>query len=259
LNIALIQYNIIWENPQRNRQNLDSILLDCKDCDLVILPEMFTTGFSMNTKSIAEPSFGDTFKWMKQKSEELQTVLMGSVSVFENQKYFNRLYVVGPDQTHFYDKKHLFTIAKENQYYSAGKKELVVNIKGWKIKPLICYDLRFPLWSRNKHDKGDYSFDALVYVANWPAVRSNAWVALLQARAIENLAYTIGVNRIGEDANGVKYNGSSRAFDFKGLRQDQMDGNEFYLQKIKWDKTELDKFRGNFPSLDDASGFTLGG
>ena len=166
MNIALIQHDIVWEKPQNNREYLDTRLQSCKDCDLIVLPEMFTTGFSMNTKNIAEKSFGDSYQWMKEKANELDAVLMGSISVFENKNIITDFILLVKGNPHFYDKKHLFTMAKEHLHYSAGEKGLIVNVKDWKIKPLICYDLRFPLWSRNKCDKGNYSFDALVYVAN---------------------------------------------------------------------------------------------
>ena len=149
-----------------------------------------------------------------QKS--LNTCIIGSIAVKEKNKFYNRLYVIKPDEIKHYDKRYLFSMAQEDKNYSKGNKNLIFEINGWKINPLICYDLRFPLWSRNKFSNNSYKYDILIYVANWPAARTNAWTNLLSARAIENSAYVIGVNRIGKDGNNIQYNGSSRIFDFKG-------------------------------------------
>ena len=257
MNIIAIQSDIFWENPKENKSVLEKTLANYKNYDLIILPEMFTTGFSMNPIKIAEPHLGESCLWMQQQAQKCNSTLIGSIPIFENGKYYNRLYVASKDYISYYDKRHLFSMADENIHYSPGNSDLIININGWKIKPLICYDLRFPVWSRNKQNNGIYDYDILIYIANWPQVRINAWVDLLKARAIENLAYVVGVNRIGKDGNGVQYNGSSRVFNFKGERIDEFLENEFKIQKTQFDNTKLMKFRNNFPALKDADEFNL--
>jgi predicted amidohydrolase len=257
LNVLAIQYDIFWENPIKNKEYLDSCLINLNKPDLIIFPEMFNTGFSMNASKISEKHLGETCFWMQEKAKELETSFIGSIPVNENGKYYNRLYVVNKTNIEHYDKRHLFTMANEHNTYSSGCSDLIININGWKIKPLICYDLRFPVFSRNKVVNQAYDYDVLIYIANWPAARSNAWVNLLQSRAIENLSYSVGVNRIGTDFNGIVYNGSSRVFDFKGKRIDSFVDNEFSMQEIQLDKTKLDEFRLKFPTLNDADQFTL--
>jgi len=254
---ASIQTNIFWENPKANKLEYDKLFQSLETVDLIILPEMFTTGFSMKTEIIAENNSGDTLFWMQEHSKSLDTCILGSLPIKENNQFFNRLYVVKPNEILYYDKRYLFSMAQEDRYYSKGEKELVFELKGWKIKPLICYDLRFPLWSKNKYKNNEFDYDILVYVANWPAVRSNAWTSLLKARAIENLSYVIGVNRIGQDANEIKYNGTSRVYDFKGERMDDFMDNMPRVQINKLVKSELDSFRNKFPVLKDADDFNF--
>ncbi|MEQ9580865.1 MAG: nitrilase-related carbon-nitrogen hydrolase, partial [Arenibacter sp.] len=191
LKIALIQSSLVWENPEKNREHfskkLDSIN---KEVDLVILPEMFTTAFTMNPWNIAKEEGEETVKWMQKEAERKNVALAGSMVYFDNGHYYNRLWFVEPDgKSIFYDKRHTFTLAGEDKVYNKGEKRIVINFKGFRICPLICYDLRFPVWARNRED-----YDVLIYVANWPQPRINAWDALLKARAIENMAYVIGVN-----------------------------------------------------------------
>ena len=257
IKIASIQTNIVWENPKANKLEYDKIFQSIEPADLIVLPEMFTTGFSMNTENIAENNSGDTLLWLQEHSKSLDTCILGSIPIKENNKFFNRLYAVKPNEIRYYDKRYLFSMAQEDRYYSRGEKELVFELKGWKIKPLICYDLRFPLWSKNKYKNNEFEYDILVYVANWPAVRSNAWTSLLKARAIENMSYVIGVNRIGQDANEIKYNGSSRVYDFKGERMDDFMENRPRVQINNLDKSELDSFRNKFPVLKDADDFNF--
>jgi len=254
---ASIQTNIFWENPKANKLEYDKLFQSLETVDLIILPEMFTTGFSMKTEIIAENNSGDTLFWLQEHSKSLDTCILGSLPIKENNQFFNRLYVVKPNEILYYDKRYLFSMAQEDRYYSKGEKELVFELKGWKIKPLICYDLRFPLWSKNKYKNNEFDYDILVYVANWPAVRSNAWTSLLKARAIENLSYVIGVNRIGQDANEIKYNGTSRVYDFKGERMDDFMDNMPRVQINKLVKSELDSFRNKFPVLKDADDFNF--
>lgn len=257
LNITAIQSDIFWESPKKNINFLEKVILNLPPTDLIVLPEMFATGFSMNAAKISESKFGDTFQWMKRMAKELDTTILGSIPTVDNNKFYNRLHVVNSGSFFHYDKRHLFSMAQEDLAYSPGNSELIIDLKGFKIKPLICYDLRFPVWSRNRVIDNSFDYDLLIYIANWPSVRSNAWVDLLKARAIENLSYVIGLNRVGDDGNGVKYNGSSRAFDFKGVRLDQFQEDVFSVQHISLDKKRLNEFRVKFPALNDADKFSI--
>ncbi|MEN0003091.1 MAG: amidohydrolase [Bacteroidota bacterium] len=213
IHVSAIQADLLWENTAMNRQYLEGLVRPLQGrTDLVILPEMFTTGFSMNAPSLAESMEGDTRYWMQDLAKATQAVICGSLIIQEAGNYYNRLIWMRPDGTYeHYDKRHLFSYAKEEEHYTAGQQALLVELKGWKVMPLICYDLRFPVWSRNTTN-----YDLLIYVANWPAKRAFAWRSLLTARAIENQAYTIGVNRVGRDANDIDYTGDSTILDFKG-------------------------------------------
>nr|WP_299340214.1 amidohydrolase [Allomuricauda sp.] len=213
LNIALIQSQLYWEKPNENRtmfeKKVDSIE---SEVDIVIFPEMFTTGFTMNPQKI-EPSEGkNTIEWMQDLAKRKNTALLGSIVFQEEDKFFNRLLFVEPDGTlHSYDKKHTFTLAGEDKVYQAGTERVCIDYRGFRFFPLVCYDLRFPVWSRNVED-----YDVLVYVANWPKPRISAWDTLLKARAIENMAYAVGVNRIGLDGLGYEYPGHSAVYDVLG-------------------------------------------
>jgi omega-amidase len=213
LRITLVQATLTWENPSENRQRFQELLLPLSGkTDLIILPEMFTTGFSMNPAPLAEPMDGPTVQWLTTMAHKTGAVLTGSFIAKANNSFFNRLVWARPDGTYTtYDKRHLFSFANEHQHYSSGHQHLLEEWKGWKILPLICYDLRFPVWSRNTQ-----GYDLLIYVANWPQKRSYAWTSLLTARAIENQAYTVGVNRVGIDGNGIAYSGDSRLIDYSG-------------------------------------------
>jgi len=254
LNIATFQLNICWEDPLKN---WNVILERTKNlqADVLVLPEMFATGFSLNSATIALQNGNPILSKMMKLSKELDCAIVGSLAIEENDKYFNRLYWVNPDETVYtYDKRHLFRMAKEEQHYSSGDNPLIVTYKGVTFCPMVCYDLRFPVWSRNTDSK---NYDCLLYVANWPEVRSDAWFTLLKARAIENLSYCIGVNRVGEDGNLIKYNGKSSVFDFKGqLISNHQDGKEeLIVTEINLDK--LRSFREAFPANLDADYFTL--
>lgn len=213
LRISIVQHHLHWENIEANLNEFDQLIKPLQNqTDLIILPEMFTTGFSMNPRALAEKMDGPSVNWMKEKAAQLNAVLCGSLIIEDNGQFFNRMLCLFPDgTTSVYDKRHLFTLAKEHEHYSPGSKRLIIYVKGWKIMPLICYDLRFPVWSRN-----DLDYDLLFYAANWPKPRRNAWKTLLQARAIENQVYTIGVNRIGEDGTGAIYTGDSCLVDYTG-------------------------------------------
>ncbi|AWI27179.1 amidohydrolase [Flavobacterium pallidum] len=210
---ALIQTTLIWENAEANRQHFaEKINSITENVDLIVLPEMFSTGFSMQPKPIAETMAGETALWMKSLAETKNAAITGSIVISENGHFYNRLLFVLPSgEIHHYDKRHLFSLAGEHETYSKGQQRLVVDFRGFKICPLICYDLRFPVFSRNTEH-----FDVLLYVANWPKPRITAWDALLKARAIENMCYVIGVNRVGEDVNAHQYTGHSQVLDFLG-------------------------------------------
>lgn len=205
LSVTTIQTDLYWENIEANLEMFEGYFEKIANTALIILPEMFTTGFTMNASKLAEAMDGKTIKWLQYHAQKKKSVITGSIIIHENDYYFNRLIWMRPDGTYdHYDKRHLFTLAKEHHYYTAGSQRLIVDLKGWRICPLICYDLRFPVWSRCQDD-----YDLLIYVANWPKKRIDAWKTLLHARAIENQAYVIGVNRIGIDHDGHAYSGES--------------------------------------------------
>jgi predicted amidohydrolase len=213
MKIALIQTSLIWENPIENRSHLaQKITGFMEDVDLIVLPEMFSSGFTMNPKAVAETMQGETVSWLQHLAKAKNCAITGSLVIEENGNFYNRLVFVFPTgEINTYDKKHLFSLAGENEFYVAGKDKLTLEYKGYKICPLICYDLRFPVFSRNVEN-----YDVLLYVANWPKPRVNAWDILLKARAVENMCYTIGVNRIGKDHNHHEYVGHTQVIDFLG-------------------------------------------
>ncbi|MFV8465993.1 nitrilase family protein [Flavobacterium sp. LB1P62] len=210
---ALIQSSLYWENPKSNRNYFEEKIKAIDgDVDLIVLPEMFTSGFTMTPVNVAETMQGETVKWLKVLAKAKKTAITGSLVVKENSNFFNRMLFVFPSgEIQFYDKKHLFTLAGEDKVYTSGTQKIIVDYLDWKICLQVCYDLRFPVFSRNSED-----YDLLIYVASWPKIRINAWDALLKARAIENMCYSIGVNRIGQDDNGYQYTGHSQVVDFLG-------------------------------------------
>lgn len=253
MKIALIQSSLVWENPKANRNNFeDKINAISEKVDLIVLPEMFTSGFTMNPKDVCEAIDGETVLWLKLIAKAKNSAITGSLIIKENNNYYNRLVFVFPSgEIQFYDKRHLFTLAGEEKVYTFGKKKLIIEYKGFKICPLICYDLRFPVFSRNTEE-----YDVLLYVANWPKVRINAWDALLKARAIENISYTIGVNRVGIDNNKLEYNGHSQIIDFSGNYLLEPQENEgIYYTKLH--KNDLLDFREKFGFLNDRDSFTV--
>ena len=220
LNVMLVQCDLVWENPAQNRRNIEE-LLDHTDqqADLIVLPEMFTTAFTMVPHQVAEKYSHDmeTLNWMKKVATNKRATIMGSVAVEEGGQFFNRMLVVDSSGlVTSYDKRHLFSLSNEHEFYSPGSSHGDFQLKGWNIRPRICYDLRFPEWARNTLVGGEPSYDLIIYSANWPEPRIEQWKSLLSARAIENQAYCIGVNRTGEDLNGFKFNGQSAAYNFKG-------------------------------------------
>jgi predicted amidohydrolase len=259
LKVTLIQTPLHWQDKQANISMLEEKIWEIEEeTDLIVLPEMFNTGFSMEAKKMAEPMNLHTFKWMRQMASQMKAVITGSYIVNEGGKYYNRLIWMQPDGNyHTYDKRHLFRMANEDEHFSAGQKDLIVELKGWKIKPLVCYDLRFPVWSRNvSSEQKDLEYDMLLFVANWPAVRVNAWDVLLQARAIENVSYCIGVNRIGDDGKGIAHNGHSAIYEPKGNALYFADDRE-EIKTITLSAEDLLRFREKFPAQLDADGFVI--
>jgi omega-amidase len=262
MKITTVQCDLIWENPTANLDRLNQLLSEIKseDTDLIVLPEMFTTGFTMNVSdNFEETTKGIGLEWMKEKSTALKACITGSLIVQDNDRYFNRMYFVNPDGEVFsYDKRHLFRMANETDFFSPGMKQVVVTAHGVNILPLVCYDLRFPVWSRNRMDKNHRPmYDLLLYVANWPEARSDAWTSLLKARAIENQCYVVGVNRVGEDGKGIRYSGDSRVISPKGeIILESKPGVEAVMTcSISID--ELNDFREKFPVGLDADEFEL--
>ncbi|MEO1654792.1 MAG: amidohydrolase [Bacteroidota bacterium] len=254
LHICLIQSDLHWQDKTANLAMFEEKIWQIDGpTDLIVLPEMFNTGFSMEAPALAEAMNLNTFKWMRQMAAQTGAVLTGSYIVQENGYYFNRLIWMEPDGNYdHYDKRHLFRMAKEHETFKGGDRKIVKDLKGWKIFPLICYDLRFPVWSRNV----DLRYDVLLYVANWPEVRRSAWNILLAARAVENLCYTIGLNRVGEDGKGISYAGDSTLVDYKGQIQEYL-GKEEGILSLVLKKDGLENYRAKFPAHLDADYFTL--
>lgn len=255
LYIALLQSNLYWEDVTANLAMFEEKISQINtDVDLIVLPEMFTTGFSMNAAALAEPMNLTTHKWLQQQAKKMNAVVMGSCIIKEQNRFYNRLlWAEANGNVDFYDKRHLFRLAGEHQVYSAGNKKIIKTIKTWKICPLICYDLRFPVWSRNVH----LEYDVLIYIANWPNPRLNAWDTLLQARAIENLAFCVGVNRVGKDEKGNEYYGNSAVYDFKGQTLLKIPQGKEALEIVRLEKAPLEEFRQKFAVYLDADNFSL--
>jgi predicted amidohydrolase len=254
LKIAVIQANLIWENPIQNRLNFsEKIKSISESVDLIILPEMFTTGFTMNASAFAESMSGDTVKWMQAIAVKSNAAIVGSVIIAEKDNYYNRLIFVTPTgDIKIYDKRHTFRLAGEHKVYTAGAEKLIVNYNGWRICPLVCYDLRFPVWARNVED-----YDVLIYVANWPKPRVNAWDALLKARAIENMSYCIGVNRVGLDASNHEYSGSSAVYDVLGEKITSIALHKEEIAIVSLQKSHIKTMRNKLRFLDDMDRFSL--
>lgn len=218
LKVTIIQLDLVWENPEENLINLNQKIEQISEKqELVVLPEMFNTGFSINPEKCAENIDGSTVNWLKNKAKEKDCVFTGSLIISENNHFYNRLIWMNPDGSFFtYDKRHLFRMSDEFKLFSAGSERLIVELKGWKIMPLVCYDLRFPVWSKNRFSNNKYEYDLLICMANWPEARSLIWKTLLHARAIENQVYVIGVNRIGVDGLGISFSGDSSIIDPNG-------------------------------------------
>ena len=257
LTVTLIQTKLHWEDKQANLAMLEEKIMGITEkTELVILPEMFSTGFSMKPAALAETIDGITFQWMQRVAAEKRIILTGSVIINDDGHYFNRLIWMLPNGTYgFYDKRHLFGFAHEDEYYTAGSKRLIASVKGWKINLQVCYDLRFPVWARQQSQQQP-EYDLLIYVANWPERRNHAWKTLLQARAIENQCYVIGVNRVGDDGNKIYHSGDSMVVDALGepIYHNAHDEEVF---TITLQKDSLDETRNKLPFLKDADAFLI--
>lgn len=253
LRVSLVQTDLVWDSPSSNCANLEEQLIHLVgQTDLIILPEMFTTGFSMSAAHAEIPN-GPSTQWMQMLAKRLDSLIVGSIKIKEKFGLVNRLIVAFPDGSfQSYDKKHLFRMGMEHEIYQPGTEKLVFSYKGWRISPFICYDLRFPVWSRNV----DLGYDLAIYVANWPSARTHAWDTLLKARAIENLSYVAGVNRIGLDGNALEYVGHSALISFKGEELTNM-GSYATIQQVSLSLDKLRSFREAFPAHLDADSFQL--
>lgn len=254
VNVLMLQADLYWQDVDRNLKAFEQKLNEMEATpDLVILPEMFSTGFCMDSEACAESTNGKAFRWMCEQAKRFNVALVGSVSVKEGAEYYNRCYFVLPDGAFFqYDKRHLFRMGREHHSYSAGEHQVIVPFKGIRFCLQICYDLRFPVFSRNQNN-----YDALIYVANWPAARAQAWKVLLQARAIENQAYVIGVNRVGQDDKGTAHSGDSCAYDFTGEPLVKALAHQEQSLYCNLDVTKVHDFRAAFPAYLDADRFVL--
>ncbi|MEO6406193.1 MAG: amidohydrolase [Ferruginibacter sp.] len=260
LTITIIQTKLLWENKEANllvlEQKIESIP---ERTEIVLLPEMFSTGFSMKSEILAETMEGKTVFWMKEQASKNGVAITGSIIINEGDKFFNRLICMLPNGEYgYYDKRHLFAYANEDEHYSAGNKRLIASVKGWKINLQVCYDLRFPVWARHSisQEKNEPEFDVLVYVANWPEARSHAWKTLLCARAIENQCYVIGVNRVGRDGNEIYYSGNSMVIDPLGEVLYHMADDEDIFT-ISLQKEHLAQVRSKYPFWKDADNFNI--
>jgi predicted amidohydrolase len=259
LNVAVVQADLEWENCEVNLVRFDENLKQLHaNTDLLVLPEMFNTGFSINPKKIAEKADGRAFSWMQEKASMLNCAVTGSILIEESGNYFNRLFWISPDGTfETYDKRHLFRMGREFQIVTAGKNRNIIELKGWKILPLICYDLRFPVWSKNRYQDNNYEYDLLIYVANWPVPRSFAWQQLLIARAIENQAYCIGTNRVGRDGKNIAHSGDSVILDFHGNIITKAETNKVQIIYGTLSQAPLHQFRNEFTVGADWDEFEL--
>jgi len=254
LKVAVLQTALVWQDCQANLTQLTAQLATLAAVDLIVLPEMFASGFSMDSADIAETEPGPALSWMQAQAVKYDCAISGSLAVrTTNGTLVNRLYFVTPDgQVQHYDKRHLFRMAGEHQAYQAGNERVIVSYRGWRILLQVCYDLRFPVFSRNRAD-----YDAIIYVANWPAARSRAWWLLLQARAIENQAYVFGCNRVGQDANGIDYSGDSLLVDYLGQPLAELAPAQSGILYAVADLQALQASRAKFPAQLDADAFAL--
>ena len=254
LNIAFIQTDLVWESRDQNRKNFkEKIESISQKVDIIVLPEMFTTGFTMNAKDNAESLNGETVVWMQDIAKVHDAAIVGSIIIEEESNYYNRLLFVHPDGLiQYYNKRHTFGYAGEDKVFTSGNEKLIVDYKGWKLFPLVCYDLRFPVWARNVDD-----YDVLIYVANWPKPRVSAWDALLKARAIENMSYCVGVNRIGEDKEENEYVGHSAVYDVLGNILTKIKPSHEQIEVVTLQKSHIHYYRNKLGFLNDRDTFSF--
>lgn len=262
LKITTIQSELDWENVDQNLDMFSRKIASIKEpTDIIVLPEMFNTGFSMQSEKLAEEMDGKSVTWLKEQARNTNAAIVASLIIKEHQNYYNRLVWVQPDGNYqTYDKRHLFRMAEEHHHFTAGKERLIVNYKGWRICPLVCYDLRFPVWSRNSSLKTQSSepvYDCLIYIANWPEARRDPWNKLLQARAIENQCYVVGVNRVGTDGKRISYAGDSAVIDSKGDLINTVKTGEEDIVTTELSMKNLTQFREKFPVSMDADSFRI--
>ncbi|HKP32551.1 MAG TPA: amidohydrolase [Chitinophagaceae bacterium] len=259
LTITIVQPDLQWEDKASNLKMFEEVITSLKQkTELVVLPEMFSTGFSMKPELLAEKMDGESVQWMKRVASENKIILTGSLIISEGENYFNRLIWMLPNgQFGYYDKRHCFAFAGEDEHYAPGNKRLIAQVKGWKINLQVCYDLRFPVWARQQPtESGEIEYDLLVYVANWPQRRAHAWKTLLQARAIENQCFVVGVNRVGNDGNNIYHSGDSMVIDPLGeVLYHQADKADTFT--ITLDLQKLEEVRSKFPFWKDADNFEL--
>jgi predicted amidohydrolase len=259
LHVTIIQSEIYWHKVDANLAAFEEKIWQAERSDIIVLPEMFNTGFSMDARPFAERINGKTFKWMRNMASQSGAVIIASYLVNDGSDYYNRLITIHPSGEYtFYDKRHLFRMTEEDANFTAGRESVIHHVKGWNINGLICYDLRFPVWSRNRfdNDSNTFLYDVLIYVANWPAARIAAWDILLKARAVENMCYVIGLNRVGIDGAGVLYNGHSNVIDPKGETFEETREDEF-IKRYTLSKQELILYREKFPSHLDFDSFEI--
>lgn len=258
LRIAIVQTRLHWQDTLSNLESLsERISMLTGHIDIIILPEMFSTGFSMNTAH-AEEMEGLAMQWMLRKAVHFKAVVCGSLMIHENGHFFNRFIWMNPDGSYeFYDKRHLFRMADEHKHYQAGTEKRIIQLGQWKICPMICYDLRFPVWSRNRLVNGRHEYDLLIYVANWPERRAVAWKTLLLARAIENQTFVAGVNIIGRDGNDISYSGDSAIIDYLGERISTTEKYGDRCEVVEISLESLQSYRNAFPAMQDADKFEI--
>ena len=253
LSISLVQSSLLWKKPKQNLSNLSVLISSIKETDIILLPEMFNTSFCPESTHLAETINGKSVGWMKKIAKEKNCAISGSLMIKSNNNVYNRLvWISKKGEVSTYDKKHLFSLINEGNHITKGKERLIINLDGWKICPLICYDLRFPVFSRN-----NINYDILIYVANWPNKRIDAWNTLLKARAIENQAYTIGVNRVGRDGNDIPFSGGSKVFDAFGGEIIAVDENKEVVIQVTLSKNDLILKRRQRNFLQDQDDFIL--
>lgn len=259
ISVAIIQTKLEWENTDANLSHFNKLLSQIEThVDLIVLPEMFSTAFSMNPEKYAEPMSGKAMTWLKEKAKEKNCTIVGSIMTEDSGKFYNRLTWMSPDgSAAYYDKKHLFRFAGEHMVFSGGKKNITTTLKEWKFRPQICFDLRFPVWNMNTFENGNFNYDCLLIVANWPERRRDPWISLLVARAIENQSYVIGVNRVGADGNGIAHSGDSMIVDPHGKIICQAEPHKESIETATLSASVLKNWRDTFPVARDWDKFKI--